>query len=145
MKRIYFSGSFDLLNIGHVESFKILRKMADNLEAELIVGVNTDELYSDYKGYKPVLSFKERFEIINCIKYIDRVVPQPEFKTTNNLKKYKIDYYVISEEWIKEKNEEREYMLKSGGMVTVLPYIKEGLSSSQIKNKIKEEWKGKNV
>ena len=139
--KVYFSGSFDILNIGHIESFKILRRMADNLDAELIVGVNTDELYNDYKGYKPILSFKERFEIVSAIKYIDKVTPQPEFKTTNSLKKYKINYYVISEEWIKDKNEEREYMLNSGGMVAVLPYVKKGLSSSQIKNKIKEEWK----
>ena len=46
----------------------------------LIVGVTTDEVTYEMKKKAPIIPFEERMEIVNSIRYVDRVVP----KTHNN-------------------------------------------------------------
>lgn len=73
MKTIgYTTGVFDMFHIGHLN---ILRRAKEHCDY-LIVGVSTDELCLSYKHKLPIIPFEERKAIIECIRYVDEVVPQ---------------------------------------------------------------------
>lgn len=70
----YTAGVFDLFHIGHVN---ILRKAKSECDY-LIVGVTTDKLARETKG-RCIIPFEERCEIINSMRFVDKVVAQSDF------------------------------------------------------------------
>lgn len=63
------SGGFDPLHFGHVRMFKEAKKLGD----ELVVILNNDNWLSDKKG-GPFMPQEERKEIIESIRWVDRVI-----------------------------------------------------------------------
>ena len=112
MKKIgYTTGVFDLFHIGHLNILKRARLECDYL----IVGITTDELAMSVKGEKPFISFEERVEIVESIKFVDEVVPQTTYnkmKAWNNLKFDRMfvgDDWKDTKEWIQIEKDFREY------------------------------------
>lgn len=68
-KVIAVSGGYDIIHVGHIRQFKEAKKLGD----ELIVILNSDEFILNKKGYI-VMPFEERKEILESIKYIDKVI-----------------------------------------------------------------------
>lgn len=130
---VFFQGAFDLFHYGQLVAIMRAKKYG-----YLIVGVNTDEAIEFYKHKTPIIPFKFRKGTIEALKYVDKVIgvgKKDVMSPLAILKKYKIDTYVICEEWKDTKDKEREYMKKIGGKVIVLPYFK-GISSTDIKDKL---------
>ena len=71
-KRIMVDMSATLLHHGHM---RLLRRAA--ALGRVVVALTTDEEVEKTKGYKPELSFEERREIMEGIRYVDEVVPCP--------------------------------------------------------------------
>ena len=69
MKKIYVDIVGDLFHLGHVNLFKKARSLGDYL----IVGVHADKDVEFYKR-RPVLSLKERSEVIKSCRYVDYIV-----------------------------------------------------------------------
>jgi cytidyltransferase-like protein len=69
-KRIMVDMSATLLHHGHIRILKAAKKMGT-----VIVALTTDDEICSTKGYTPELSFSERREILESIKYVDEVVP----------------------------------------------------------------------
>lgn len=89
---IYVDGIFDLFHRGHLESFKTIKKLYK--DCVLYVGVISD---SDAESYKriPIISELDRKEIIESIKYVDKVIfPAPLIIKEDFLKKNKINKVV---------------------------------------------------
>ena len=63
------SGGFDPIHIGHVRNFKKAKTLGDIL----VVILNNDNWLMQKKGYV-FMPEKERKEVIEAIKYVDRVV-----------------------------------------------------------------------
>ena len=63
------SGGFDPVHKGHIRQFKAAKKLG----YELIVILNSDDFLLKKKGYY-FMNFDERKEILESIKYVDRVV-----------------------------------------------------------------------
>ena len=105
-------------------------------DGKLIVGILTDEAVMEKKP-KPILSFEQRIDLANAIKYVDVAVAQESYSPLPNVKRIKPDILMEStshsEEAIKEA---RDYMESIGGRVIVIPYYP-SQSSTHIKNQIK--------
>ena len=71
-KVILVDMSATLLHHGHIRLIKKAYEMG-----KVIVALTTDIEIIKHKGYKPELRYEEREEIINAIRYVDRVIPSP--------------------------------------------------------------------
>jgi len=124
----YTTGVFDLFHIGHVRLLKQAKSHCD----KLIVGVTTDELVS-YKFKKAVIPFSERMEILESVKYVDKVVPQQNMNKLEAWKKYKFDKMFVGNDWKgtkKWQSYENEFS-KVGVEIIYFPYT-QGTSSTLI-------------
>lgn len=63
-------GGFDPIHVGHIRHFRDAKKLGDTL----VVMLNTDDWLIKKKGYI-FMSFEERKEIIESIRYVDKVTP----------------------------------------------------------------------
>ncbi len=69
---VYNCGTYDLLHPGHLYVFRQLRSLV-GFDGVVVVGLNTDEFVSEFKGHPPVQSYDERFEMLSAIRDIDYV------------------------------------------------------------------------
>lgn len=72
--RVYTGGTFDLWHAGHVEFLARCARLAIGPDAELIVGLNTDEFVAEFKGRPPIMPYAERAAIVGACVYVTRVV-----------------------------------------------------------------------
>ncbi len=63
-------GGFDPIHVGHIKHFRDAKRLGDIL----VVMLNTDDWLIKKKGYI-FMSFEERKEIIESIRYVDKVTP----------------------------------------------------------------------
>ena len=64
-KKVFVSGCYDLLHIGHVEFFKQASQFGD-----LYVGIGSDATYLEYKHRKPMFPQEERLFMVSNIKFV---------------------------------------------------------------------------
>lgn len=126
--KVLFQGSFDILNLGHVRAFAYAKSKGDFL----YVALNTDELLKSYKNRVAVMPWEHKKEIIESIRYVDKVIPAPDFSPLKLLKEYDIDVYVVGDEWVDTKEEELNYMYSKGGYAVISPRFG-GISTREIK------------
>jgi len=130
----YTTGVFDLFHVGHLNILKKAKEQCDYL----IVGVSTDELVKEYKNKLPVISFNERMEIVEGIKYVDRVVPQTNRDKFSAWEKIKFDVMFVGDDWKGSPifNEVEQQFYEVGVEIVYFPYTP-GVSSTLVKQKIK--------
>lgn len=129
----YTTGVFDMFHIGHLNLLKNAKAHCDFL----IVGVSTDEVVESYKNHLPIIPFKERFEIVSAIKYVDKVVPQISMDKMEAYKKLKFDVLFHGSDWKGSDmyNKIIEDFSKIGVDVVFLPHT-EGTSSTMLREKL---------
>jgi len=91
----YTTGVFDLFHIGHLN---ILRRAKEQCEY-LIVGVSTDELVMSYKNKTPVIPFEERKQIVEAIRYVDKVVAQETLDKVEAFSRLRYDVLFQGSDW----------------------------------------------
>ena len=134
MKIVYSYYVLDLVHKGHLKMMENAKAIAGK-DGKSIVGILTDEAVMELKS-RPIISFDERFDLANAIKYVDLVVAQETYSPLPNVKKIKPDILMESTSHTNEAIEEaREVMESIGGEVMVIPYYP-SQSSTSIKNKI---------
>ena len=126
----YTTGVFDLFHIGHLNILKRAKEKCDFL----IVGVSTDELVMQYKNKTPVISYNERVQIVEAIRYVDRVVPQTHRDKFAAWEEYKFDRMFVGDDWKGSPlfNELEEKFKPFGVEIVYFPYT-EGTSSTMLK------------
>lgn len=130
----YTQGVFDMFHIGHLNLINKAKKYCEYL----IVGVNSDKLVNSYKHKTPIINEKERLEIIQNLKAVDKAI------IVNTLDKKHIwnslcyDAIFIGDDWKGNKRwEETEKIMDSIGVKLIyLPYTK-GISSSSLTETVK--------
>ncbi|MDB0052933.1 adenylyltransferase/cytidyltransferase family protein [Ascidiaceihabitans sp.] len=135
MKIVYSYYVMDLLHTGHILMLKNSKAIAGP-EGRLVVGIVSDEAVEKKKGQAPLLSFNERLELAQSIRYVDLVVQQNEYSPLENVKKIKPDILMESESHSDAQLSASLELMKSiGGKTIIMPYYK-GQSSTMIKKKI---------
>ncbi|MDH3999315.1 MAG: glycerol-3-phosphate cytidylyltransferase [Desulfuromonadales bacterium] len=126
MKTILTYGTFDLLHVGHIRLLKRAKELGDTL----IVGLSTDE-FNELKHKNSFLPYEQRREILEAISYVDKVIPETCWEQKlSDVKKYKVDLFVIGDDWAGEFD-----FLKEHCEVVYLTRTR-GVSSSSLKNRL---------
>jgi glycerol-3-phosphate cytidylyltransferase len=126
-KRVITYGTFDMFHVGHLELLKRLKSYGD----ELIVAVSTDE-FNEIKGKKTIIPYQQRAQIVEAIRYVDRVIPEKHWEQKiEDIKKYDIDLFIMGDDW-KGKFD----FLKEFCEVIYLPRT-DGISSTALKDTLK--------
>ena len=133
----YTAGVYDMFHIGHLNLIKKAKEQCDYL----IVAVSTDELVQREKNKTPIIPFEERVEIIEALKYVDKVVPQVDKNKFGAWEKYKFNAMFVGDDWKgKPLFLEAEKKLKEVGTdVVYFPYTKH-ISSTILRDKMNKEY-----
>ena len=130
-KRILTYGTFDLLHYGHVR----LLKRAAELGSYLIVALSSDE-FNASKGKTSFYSYEVRKEMLEALRFVDKVIPESNWEQkADDVRKYNVDAVVMGSDW---KDSARFEYLREFCDVIYLERT-EGISSSQIKDVLKQE------
>ena len=125
MKRVITYGTYDLLHYGHIALLKRARALGDFL----MVALSSDE-FNAGKGKQSYFSYEERKVMLEAIRYVDLVVPEPTWgQKTEDIAKYGIDVFVMGDDW----NGEFDDQLKGLCEVVYLPRTPE-VSTTRIKS-----------
>lgn len=131
----YTTGVFDLFHVGHLNILKRAKEQCDFL----VVGVSTDELVQEYKNKTPIIPFEERKQIVEAIKYVDKVIPQTSMNKFEAWEKEKFDVIFHGDDWKNsELYKENERRLKEVGVEFVYFSYTKGTSSTILTQAIKE-------
>lgn len=120
-KRIMVDMSATLIHHGHIR----LLKQASEL-GKVIVALTTDEEIESKKGYTSELSYLERKEVLDAIKYVDEVVPCNWLIDHDFLIEHKIDSLVHGDDNVNHIPEEK---------LVIFPRT-EGVSSSELRERV---------
>lgn len=91
----YTTGVYDMFHIGHLNILKRAKEQCDYL----IVGVSTDELVQHDKNKTPVIPFSERMQIVEAIRYVDKVVPQLDKNKMDAWEKLHFNKMFVGSDW----------------------------------------------
>ncbi|KAA6326553.1 Glycerol-3-phosphate cytidylyltransferase [termite gut metagenome] len=131
----FITGVFGLFHIGHLNILRQSHKYCDYL----IVACAVDEFVKNKKGKYPFIPFGERIQILEAIKYIDKVVPQIQNNKLEMWKKFQFNIIFVGDDWkgTQEWNEYEEAFPKIGVELIYFPYTR-GISSSQLREIIEK-------
>lgn len=135
--KLYTGGTFDLFHAGHVE---FLRKCSE-LDAEVIVSLNTDEFIEKYKGSAPVMSYDERKAVLEACVYVDKVIQNmggADSKRAINF--VNPDIIAIGSDWARKDYYEQmqfdqDWLDAHDISLMYIPYT-QGISSTDIKRRL---------
>ena len=130
----YTTGVYDMFHIGHLNVIRRAKEQCDYL----IVGVSTDELVRREKNKTPVIPYEERAAIVAALKYVDRVVPQPDKNKLGAWEKYHFNKMFVGSDWQGTPQWQRfeEQFRPLGVEIVYLPHT-DGISSTQLTAVIK--------
>ena len=128
----YTQGTFDMFHIGHLNLLHQARELCDSL----IVGVNADQLVSEYKHKIPVVNENNRMAIIREMRCVDKVVLCNTLSKTKAWQQLHFDVVFIGNDWKgNERWKQTEIDLKPLGAEVVYLQHTEGVSSSLLREK----------
>ena len=137
-KIIYVPLAVDILHTGHLNLLKKAKKYGD-----VVIGLLSDKAIVEYKSL-PLISYDERFEIVNNLKNVYKVIEQNEWDYTNTRKQLKPDFFIHGDDWktgIQKKIRLKVIKtLKSyGGKLIEVPYTS-NISSTIIKDRLRQHY-----
>ena len=131
----YTQGTFDMFHIGHLNLLRNAKAQCDYL----VVGVNSDELVSQYKNKKVIIPLKERMDIVGAIRYVDNVIECESLDKMVAHKKIHFNKLFIGDDWKGNSRwEETGRIMKELGVELIyLPHT-QGTSSTMLRDKLKD-------
>ena len=95
-KVVFTNGCFDILHSGHLKTLRFAKNQGDRL----LVAVNSDESVRKIKGkYRPIISLKERMEMLASLDFVDYVVSFEEDTPIELIKKIKPEVLIKGGDW----------------------------------------------
>ncbi|GBD96827.1 MAG TPA: D-glycero-beta-D-manno-heptose 1-phosphate adenylyltransferase [Nitrospirae bacterium] len=128
-KIVFTNGCFDLLHVGHIRYLTEAKKLGDIL----FIGLNSDKSVSVIKPGRPVISEKERAEVLSALEMVDYIVLFSEDTPYGLIKEVQPDVLVKGADW-QIKDIVGNDIVKD---VRSIPLV-EGKSTSEIIEKIQK-------
>lgn len=129
MKRVLYSGIFDLVHLGHVMAFREAKKLGDYL----IVYVASDQETKAVKGnLRPVVPAKERVDLIKEFRCVDEVFTSDKYMTDEEVIKISNADVMVRNEGSSDK-----FSIENGYIKRCVP--ESGLDTTGIIKKIHSE------
>lgn len=129
---VFTNGCFDIIHRGHIECLRKAKSFGDIL----IVGLNSDSSVRKIKGEKrPIVSQKDRAEILACLEMVDYVLIFKETTPLNVISKLVPDVLVKGGDYTKENIVGNNIVLSGGGKVKTVRQV-QGRSTNNIIQKI---------
>ena len=134
MIRVLTVGVYDILHKGHVELFRRAKELGDYL----VVAVQDDKVILKYKPNADVLnSTEDRMYMVKSIRYVDDVVV---YESADDIvKKVDFDIFVSGPDQTHEAFQRAFAWCKEHGKKHVVLSRTQGVSSSELKTKIKSQ------
>ncbi len=133
-KRVVFTnGCFDLLHLGHVDYLEKARNLGD----VLVVGLNTDDSVSRFKGpQRPIQDQVSRSRVMAALQSVDLVVFFNEDTPINLISALVPQVLVKGSDYLAENIVGADVVKNAGGEVKTIEFVP-GYSTSRIVEKIK--------
>ena len=132
MKKVLTVGVYDLIHIGHVNLFR----RAKNLGDYLIVAVQDSDIVTKYKpNAKLIYSTEERMYMVRSIRFVDEAIVYEGVDEI--VKNTDFDVFVTGPDQIHEGFQKAIQWCKENGKEHVVLERTEGISSSWLKEQIK--------
>jgi glycerol-3-phosphate cytidylyltransferase len=129
----YTTGVYDMFHIGHLNILKKAKEQCDYL----IVGVTTDELCKQRKNKLPIICEKDRVEIVDSIKYVDKVILQSDMDKIKPVVEHKVNAVFVGSDWkgTEAWNKYEKDFAAVGCTVVYLDHT-EGISSTILRERL---------
>lgn len=132
-KTVFTNGCFDILHSGHVQ---YLQK-AKSLGHFLVVALNTDRSVRALKGKnRPVNPLRDRLQVIAALECVDYVTWFNETTPLKLIERLQPQVLVKGGDWKINQIVGASFVLKRGGQVRSLPFLK-GRSTTEIIHRVK--------
>lgn len=135
--KVYTGGTFDLIHSGHIN---FLRRCAEI--GTVTIALNTDEFIAEYKGKPPVMTYKERYDVLSELRCVNSVIPN----TGGANSKHAVwisdpDIIAIGSDWArkdyyKQMGFDQDWLDMHNISLMYIPYT-EGISTTELKRRIK--------
>lgn len=132
-KIVFTNGCFDLLHYGHLHYLSEARALGDRL----VIGLNSADSVSRLKGkHRPINDEQTRLFQLAAMEFVDLVVVFEEDTPFDLINLLQPDILVKGGDWKPEQIVGADIVLKKGGEVKSLAFVK-GYSTTSIEEKIK--------
>lgn len=134
LKVVFTNGCFDILHLGHVDYLEKARNLGDRL----VLGLNTDDSVSRFKGpFRPIQDETSRARIIASLQFIDLVVFFNEDTPLNLISEIVPDILVKGSDYLAENIVGADVVNRNGGQVKTIDFVP-GYSTTRIVERIKK-------
>ena len=132
-KIVFTNGCFDILHLGHVDYLEKARGLGD----KLILGLNTDDSVSRFKGTnRPIQDENSRARILAAFQFVDLVVFFNEDTPLDLISALVPDVLVKGSDYLAENIVGADVVIRHGGQVKTIEFVP-GYSTTRIVEKIK--------
>lgn len=132
-KIVIFSGSFDLLHVGHIRDIEEAKTQGD----VLIILLNSDVSVKKYKGpMRPIFHAEDRAAMLAALQNVDYICLFNDINPKRILNEITLDIYCNGPDWGKDCIE-RDIIEKKGAKIHILQWH-QGYSTSHLIKKIME-------
>ena len=132
---VYLTLSAEIIHHGHINIINKASKIG-----KLTIGLLTDKAIAEKKQL-PLLNWQQRKSILENITGVKKIIPQYKWDDSINILKYKPQFVIHGDDWIKGDRHLRirvKKALKSyGGKLIEIPFTK-NISSTSIRSKVLE-------
>ena len=134
---VFTNGCFDVLHVGHIGLLNKAKELGDHL----VVGLNSDESIRQIKGNgRPIVPEAQRYIMLRNLRMVDSIMLFDEPDPLRLIKLINPDVLVKGGDWGEDEIIGSDFVKSNGGSVVRIP-LYEGISSTNIINKIKMEIK----
>lgn len=130
---VFTNGCFDLLHLGHVDYLEKARELGNHL----VIGLNTDDSVSRFKGpERPLQDEQSRARILASLQFVDLVVFFNEDTPFDLISALIPNVLVKGSDYLAENIVGADVVKKAGGVVKTIDFVP-GYSTTRIVEKIK--------